>query len=141
MKIKHFFYFTIWKINISQFEKLLNILSIQIISKKMKKCDNKTIEKLIFRYFNIRNFEISKFQSFCISSFKILTPTPSLLMFFYVYRIITPLVSFVTLIIVFYRVLMTENKLYSQDFGVKSWIFIYNWYIDSVCEDKALHQV
>ena len=42
----------------------------------MKEYDNKTIEKLIFRYFNIRNFEISKFQSFYISSFKILTPTP-----------------------------------------------------------------
>ena len=41
----------------------------------MKKYDNKTIEKLIFRYFNIRNFEISKFQSFYISSFKILTAT------------------------------------------------------------------
>ena len=41
----------------------------------MKKYDNKTIVKLIFRYFNIRNFEISKFQSFYISSFKILTPT------------------------------------------------------------------
>ena len=40
----------------------------------MKKYDNKTIEKLIFRYFNIRNFGISKFQSFNISSFKILTP-------------------------------------------------------------------
>ena len=37
--------------------------------------DNKTIGKLNFRYFNIRNFEISKFQSFYISSFKILTPT------------------------------------------------------------------
>ena len=36
---------------------------------------------------------------------------------------------------------MAENKLYSQHFGVKSWIFFYNWYIDSVCEDKALHQV
>ena len=36
----------------------------------MKKYDNKTIGKLIFRYFNIRNFEISKCQSF-----KILTPT------------------------------------------------------------------
>ena len=34
LKIKHFFHFTIWKINILQFEKLLNILSIQIISKK-----------------------------------------------------------------------------------------------------------
>ena len=30
----------------------------------MKKYDNKTIEKLMFRYFNICNFEISKFQSF-----------------------------------------------------------------------------
>ena len=36
----------------------------------MKKYDNNTIGKLIFRYFNIRNFEILKFQSF-----KILTPT------------------------------------------------------------------
>ena len=45
LKIKHFFYFTFWKINILQFEKLLNILSIQIISKKWKnKFDNKTIE-------------------------------------------------------------------------------------------------
>ena len=43
----------------------------------MKKYDNKTIEKLIFRYFDIRNFEISKFQSFYIPSFKILTPTPN----------------------------------------------------------------
>ena len=41
----------------------------------MKKYDNKTIEKLIFRYFDIRNFEISKFQSFYIPSFKILNPT------------------------------------------------------------------
>ena len=40
----------------------------------MKKYDNKTIGKLIFRYSNIRNFEISTFQSFYISSFKILTP-------------------------------------------------------------------
>ena len=40
-----FFYFTIWKINIIQFEELLNILSDQIISKKWKiKFDNKTIE-------------------------------------------------------------------------------------------------
>ena len=45
----------------------------------MKKYDNKTIEKLIFRYLNIRNFEISKFQSFYSSSFKILTPTRSLM--------------------------------------------------------------
>ena len=41
----------------------------------MKKYDNKTIEKLIFRYFNICKFEISKFPSFYISSLKILTPT------------------------------------------------------------------
>ena len=76
LKIKHFFYFTIWKINIIQSKQLLNILSIQIISKEWKtKFDNKTIEKLIFRYFNIRNFEISKCQSFYISSLKILTPS------------------------------------------------------------------
>ena len=30
----------------------------------------------IFRYFNIRNFEIPKYWSFYISSFQILTPTP-----------------------------------------------------------------
>ena len=60
-------YFTIWKI-IKYFEYSNNIW-------KMKKYDNKTIEKLIFRYFNIRNFEISKFQSFYVSSFKMLTPT------------------------------------------------------------------
>ena len=30
----------------------------------MKKYDNKTIGKLIFRYFNIRNFEISKYRLF-----------------------------------------------------------------------------
>ena len=28
----------------------------------MKKYDNKTIEKLIFRYFNIRNFQIRNFN-------------------------------------------------------------------------------
>ena len=33
------------------------------------------IEYLIFRYFNIRNFEISKYRSFYISSVQILTPT------------------------------------------------------------------
>ena len=33
------------------------------------------MEKLIFRYFNIRNFEIPKYWSFYISSFQILTPT------------------------------------------------------------------
>ena len=41
----------------------------------MKKYDNKTIEKLIFRYFNVRNIEISKFHSFYIASFKILSST------------------------------------------------------------------
>ena len=39
-----------------------------------KKFENKDIEWLIFRYFNIRNFEISKYRSFYISSFQILTP-------------------------------------------------------------------
>ena len=33
-----------------------------------------------------------------------------------------------------------ENKLYSQDFGAVL-DFFNSWYIDSVCEDKALHQV
>ena len=36
---------------------------------------NKIIEKLIFRYFNIRNFEISEYRSFYICLFKILYPT------------------------------------------------------------------
>ena len=35
---------------------------------------NKTIELLIFRYFDIRNFKIPKCRSFNISSFQILTP-------------------------------------------------------------------
>ena len=46
----------------------------------MKKYDNKTMEKIIFRYFNIRNIEISKFQSFYISSFKILTPARKIML-------------------------------------------------------------
>ena len=48
-----------------------------MISKKWKKkFENKIIDRLIFLYFNIRNFEISKYRSFYISSFEILTPTP-----------------------------------------------------------------
>ena len=35
----------------------------------MKKYDNKTIEKLIFRYFNIRNFEISVVLHFVLANF------------------------------------------------------------------------
>ena len=67
---------TIWKINISQLKKLLNILDVQMISTKWYiKFENKIIEWLIFRYFNISNFEISKYRSFYISSFNILTPT------------------------------------------------------------------
>ena len=47
-----------------------------MISKKWKiKFENKMIESLIFRYFNIRNFEISKYLSFYISLFQILTLT------------------------------------------------------------------
>ena len=47
---------------------------------KKTKFDNETI----FRYFNIRNFEIPKYRSFYISSFQILTPTrfPFLSLFF-----------------------------------------------------------
>ena len=74
----HSKFYTAPKMNILQFEKLLNILSTQIISKKWKihkSLGNKTIDQLIFRYFNIRNFEISKYRSFYISSFQILTPT------------------------------------------------------------------
>ena len=39
-----------------------------------KKFENKIIAKLIFLYFNIRNIKISKYRSFYISSFQILTP-------------------------------------------------------------------
>ena len=35
-------------------------------------------EKLIFSSFNIRNFEVSKYWSFCIWLFEGLTPTPLL---------------------------------------------------------------
>ena len=50
----------IWKISISQIKKLLNILGVQMISKKLKiEFEHEIIESLIFRYFNIRNFEIS----------------------------------------------------------------------------------
>ena len=67
--------------NILQLEKLLKILSAQIICNKWKirkSFENETIDQLIFRYFNIRNFEISKYRSLYISSFEILTPTPIL---------------------------------------------------------------
>ena len=37
----------------------------------------KYYRKLIFRYFNIRNFKIPKYRSFDISSFQILTPAQS----------------------------------------------------------------
>ena len=47
-----------------------------MISKEWKiKFENKTIAELIFLCFNIRNFEISKYRSFYISSFQILTST------------------------------------------------------------------
>ena len=39
------------------------------------KFENKTIEQLISRYFNIRNFLISKYWSFYVSSFDIFLPT------------------------------------------------------------------
>ena len=41
----NFFNFTIWEINFLQYQKLLNILGVQIISKKWKKkFENKTIK-------------------------------------------------------------------------------------------------
>ena len=40
-----------------------------------KKIVNKIIEQLIFRYFNIRNFDILEYGSFYIWSFQILHPT------------------------------------------------------------------
>ena len=46
-----------------------------IDQKRKVKFENKIIKELIFRYFNIRNFGISKYRSFYISTFKILTPT------------------------------------------------------------------
>ena len=60
------------------------------MSKKFKKkFENKIIEWLIFLYFNFRNFEISKYRLFYISSLQILTPSPprNFEMFFhYVYK-------------------------------------------------------
>ena len=62
--------------NISQHEELLNILGVEMVSKKWKiKFKNKIIKKLIYRYFNIRNCEISKYRSFYISTFQISAPT------------------------------------------------------------------
>ena len=46
------------------------------------KFENKMIEQLIFCYFNVRNFEISNYRSFCISSFQILTPTHFVIFYF-----------------------------------------------------------
>ena len=47
-----------------------------MISEKWKiQFENKTIKQLIFRYFNIRTFKISKYLWFYISSLQILTPT------------------------------------------------------------------
>ena len=44
-KVKKKWDFTVWKINISQLKKILDILGIQIISKKWKnKLKNRTIE-------------------------------------------------------------------------------------------------
>ena len=71
----NFFNFSIWKINITQYQNWLNILCSNNFLKNEKKFENKIIEELIFLYFNISNFEISKYRSFYISSFKILTPT------------------------------------------------------------------
>ena len=51
-----------------------------MISKTWKiKLKNKIIEKLIFRYFYICNSEISKYRSFYISLFQILTLTQFLI--------------------------------------------------------------
>ena len=35
----------------------------------------------MIRYFNIRNFDISKYRSFQVLSFRILTPTPKCISF------------------------------------------------------------
>ena len=52
-----------------------------MISKIQKiKFKNKIIELFIFRYFNIRNFEISKYQSFYVSSLQILTATQKIIL-------------------------------------------------------------
>ena len=42
----NFFNFIIWKINILQYQQLLHILGVQIISKKWKKVENKIISHL-----------------------------------------------------------------------------------------------
>ena len=67
LKIKLFFYFTIWKINILPFEKLLNILSIQMISKKWK---NTIIKLSKNSSFVILIFATSKFRNFSRSTFR-----------------------------------------------------------------------
>ena len=47
-----------------------------MIFKKWKiKFENKIIEQLIYRHFNIRNYEISKYRPFYISSYQISTRT------------------------------------------------------------------
>ena len=71
----NFFNFIIWKINFLQYQKLLNILGVQIISKKWKKSSK--IKLSNNSSFFILIFEISKYRSFYISSFQILTPTLS----------------------------------------------------------------
>ena len=48
-----------------------------------KKIENKIIEQIIFLYLIVRNFKISKYWSFYITSFQILTPTQ----FFFVSKI------------------------------------------------------
>ena len=54
-----------------------------MIAKKRKiKFENKNIELIIFRYVNIRNFEISRYRSLYISTSQILTPTHWNLQFF-----------------------------------------------------------
>ena len=66
-KIKLFFYFTICKINILQFENFSNILSIQIISKKWKNTiiklsKNSSFVISIFATLKFRNFRRSTFR-------------------------------------------------------------------------------
>ena len=89
----------------------------------MKKYDNKTIEKLILRYFNIRNFEISKFPSFYISSFKILTPTRyrsysfSLILLLYIFLYVILFICILFIHIVFYMSFVFYASVYCIIFG------------------------
>ena len=68
VKLRNFFTFNIWKINILQYQKLLNILGVQIISKKWRKSSE--IKLSNNSSFFILIFAISKFRNTGRSTFR-----------------------------------------------------------------------